>query len=108
MWLQLRTLSDSFNRKSHSKRKMYVSFNETVKVMPVAVTLDPPKPFTKPLRAEPWVGDCDDGLVSPRASLDASEKRKTLHAPRIERPFPDRLPRSLSCVVKRDKIVLQR
>jgi len=74
---------------------MYVSFNETVKVMSVAVTLDPPKPFTKLLRAEPWVADCDDRLVSPGDSLDALEKRKPLRAPRIEPRFPGRLPRSL-------------
>jgi hypothetical protein len=35
---------------------MHVRFNETVKVLSVAVTLDPPKPFTKLLRAKPWMG----------------------------------------------------
>jgi len=74
---------------------MYVSFNETLKVMSAAVTLDPPKPFTNLLRAEPWVADCNDRLVSPRDSLGALEKRNTLHAPRIEPRFPGRLPRSL-------------
>lgn len=87
---------------------MYVSFNKTLKVMSVAVTLDPPKPFTKLLRAEPWVGDCDDRLVSRRDSLGALEKKKTLHAPKIEPWFPGRLPRSLSWLVQRDKIVLWR
>lgn len=85
---------------------MGVSFKETVKVMSVAVTLDPPKPFTKILRAEQWTGGCDDRLVRPRDSLGAIEKRKSLHAPRIEPRFPGRLPRSLSCLVKQDKTVM--